>query len=103
MGRPATPCKLGAKRVRRVRCRGGNMKYRALRRRVVGVGGVVSKVEKEGSGLLDSSFQSRFLSLSMIQFIVFFLVPSVCYFCFWCVLSVLTPKWVWAKKQKTAV
>eukprot|EP00438_Fugacium_kawagutii_P016583 Skav204204 [mRNA] locus=scaffold985:236210:244312:- [translate_table: standard] len=31
MGRPATPCKLGAKRVRRVRCRGGNMKYRALR------------------------------------------------------------------------
>lgn len=31
MGRPATPCKLGAKRVRSVRCRGGNMKYRALR------------------------------------------------------------------------
>lgn len=25
MGRPATPCKLGAKRVRSVRCRGGNM------------------------------------------------------------------------------
>eukprot|EP00913_Durusdinium_trenchii_P031280 g29287.t1 len=25
MGRPATPCKLGAKRVRRVRCRGGNI------------------------------------------------------------------------------
>eukprot|EP00930_Biecheleria_cincta_P081662 TRINITY_DN708_c0_g1_i1.p1 TRINITY_DN708_c0_g1~~TRINITY_DN708_c0_g1_i1.p1 ORF type:complete len:226 (-),score=50.73 TRINITY_DN708_c0_g1_i1:104-727(-) len=31
MGRPATLCKLGAKRVRPVRCRGGNMKYRALR------------------------------------------------------------------------
>eukprot|EP00933_Yihiella_yeosuensis_P047681 TRINITY_DN435_c0_g1_i14.p1 TRINITY_DN435_c0_g1~~TRINITY_DN435_c0_g1_i14.p1 ORF type:complete len:207 (+),score=58.99 TRINITY_DN435_c0_g1_i14:67-687(+) len=31
MGRPATPCKLGVKRVRSVRCRGGNMKYRALR------------------------------------------------------------------------
>eukprot|EP00440_Ansanella_granifera_P056808 gb/GFBE01061574.1/.p1 GENE.gb/GFBE01061574.1/~~gb/GFBE01061574.1/.p1 ORF type:complete len:208 (+),score=80.54 gb/GFBE01061574.1/:1-624(+) len=31
MGRPATLCKLGAKRVRSVRCRGGNMKYRALR------------------------------------------------------------------------
>eukprot|EP00933_Yihiella_yeosuensis_P044709 TRINITY_DN3997_c1_g1_i1.p1 TRINITY_DN3997_c1_g1~~TRINITY_DN3997_c1_g1_i1.p1 ORF type:complete len:208 (-),score=59.17 TRINITY_DN3997_c1_g1_i1:250-873(-) len=31
MGRPATPCKLGAKRIRTVRCRGGNMKYRALR------------------------------------------------------------------------
>mmetsp|Transcript_8212 Transcript_8212/g.9810 ORF Transcript_8212/g.9810 Transcript_8212/m.9810 type:complete len:94 (-) Transcript_8212:151-432(-) len=31
MGRPATPCKLGTKRVRSVRCRGGNMKYRALR------------------------------------------------------------------------
>ncbi|CAE8640511.1 unnamed protein product, partial [Polarella glacialis] len=31
MGRPATLCKLGAKRVRTVRCRGGNRKYRALR------------------------------------------------------------------------
>ncbi|CAJ1352634.1 unnamed protein product [Effrenium voratum] len=31
MGRPAVPCRLGAKRVRSVRCRGGNMKYRALR------------------------------------------------------------------------
>merc|ERR1712226_1353789 len=31
MGRPAALCKLGAKRVRPVRCRGGNMKYRALR------------------------------------------------------------------------
>ncbi|CAE8591585.1 unnamed protein product [Polarella glacialis] len=31
MGRPSTMCKLGAKRVRSVRCRGGNMKYRALR------------------------------------------------------------------------
>merc|ERR1711990_634125 len=30
-GRPATLCKLGAKRVRVVRGRGGNMKYRALR------------------------------------------------------------------------
>merc|ERR1712187_718342 len=30
-GRPAALCKLGAKRVRPVRCRGGNMKYRALR------------------------------------------------------------------------
>merc|ERR1711979_168495 len=31
MGRPAALCKLGEKRVRTVRCRGGNMKYRALR------------------------------------------------------------------------
>merc|ERR1712232_931086 len=31
MGRPAALCKLGAKRVRTVRCRGGNMKFRALR------------------------------------------------------------------------
>merc|ERR1712086_624764 len=31
MGRPATLCKLGSKRVRPVRGRGGNMKYRALR------------------------------------------------------------------------
>mmetsp|Transcript_78978 Transcript_78978/g.176980 ORF Transcript_78978/g.176980 Transcript_78978/m.176980 type:complete len:214 (+) Transcript_78978:73-714(+) len=31
MGRPGAMCKLGAKRVRTVRCRGGNMKYRALR------------------------------------------------------------------------
>merc|ERR1712037_792965 len=31
MGRPAAMTKLGAKRVRSVRCRGGNMKYRALR------------------------------------------------------------------------
>mmetsp|Transcript_3990 Transcript_3990/g.7000 ORF Transcript_3990/g.7000 Transcript_3990/m.7000 type:complete len:209 (-) Transcript_3990:70-696(-) len=31
MGRPATLCKMGAKRVRTVRCRGGNKKYRALR------------------------------------------------------------------------
>jgi len=31
MGRPAALCKLGSKRVRPVRCRGGNMKYRALR------------------------------------------------------------------------
>mmetsp|Transcript_59272 Transcript_59272/g.156099 ORF Transcript_59272/g.156099 Transcript_59272/m.156099 type:complete len:206 (+) Transcript_59272:68-685(+) len=31
MGRPNVLCKLGAKRVRPVRCRGGNMKYRALK------------------------------------------------------------------------
>jgi len=31
MGRPPAMTKLGAKRVRTVRCRGGNMKYRALR------------------------------------------------------------------------
>mmetsp|Transcript_49207 Transcript_49207/g.158847 ORF Transcript_49207/g.158847 Transcript_49207/m.158847 type:complete len:217 (-) Transcript_49207:77-727(-) len=31
MGRPAVLCKIGAKRVRAVRCRGGNMKYRGLR------------------------------------------------------------------------
>jgi len=31
MGRPSALCKLGPKRVRPVRCRGGNMKYRALR------------------------------------------------------------------------
>merc|ERR1712232_1184638 len=31
MGRPMALCKVGAKRVRVVRCRGGNMKYRALR------------------------------------------------------------------------
>mmetsp|Transcript_49212 Transcript_49212/g.158865 ORF Transcript_49212/g.158865 Transcript_49212/m.158865 type:complete len:211 (-) Transcript_49212:122-754(-) len=31
MGRPSALCKLGAKRVRPVRCRGGNMKYRGLR------------------------------------------------------------------------
>mmetsp|Transcript_38531 Transcript_38531/g.84408 ORF Transcript_38531/g.84408 Transcript_38531/m.84408 type:complete len:207 (-) Transcript_38531:113-733(-) len=31
MGRPAAMTKLGAQRVRPVRCRGGNMKYRALR------------------------------------------------------------------------
>eukprot|EP00401_Gymnodinium_catenatum_P044711 CAMPEP_0117487216 /NCGR_PEP_ID=MMETSP0784-20121206/15879_1 /TAXON_ID=39447 /ORGANISM="" /LENGTH=207 /DNA_ID=CAMNT_0005281853 /DNA_START=28 /DNA_END=651 /DNA_ORIENTATION=+ len=31
MGRPPAMTKLGAKRVRPVRCRGGNMKYRALR------------------------------------------------------------------------
>merc|ERR1712078_896346 len=31
MGRPAAMTKLGAKRVRSVRCRGANMKYRALR------------------------------------------------------------------------
>mmetsp|Transcript_121755 Transcript_121755/g.389665 ORF Transcript_121755/g.389665 Transcript_121755/m.389665 type:complete len:184 (+) Transcript_121755:135-686(+) len=31
MGRPSALCKLGAKRVRAVRCRGGNMKYRGLR------------------------------------------------------------------------
>mmetsp|Transcript_67386 Transcript_67386/g.195143 ORF Transcript_67386/g.195143 Transcript_67386/m.195143 type:complete len:223 (+) Transcript_67386:86-754(+) len=31
MGRQAALCKLGSKRVRPVRCRGGNMKYRALR------------------------------------------------------------------------
>merc|ERR1719487_986790 len=31
MGRPSSMTKLGAKRVRPVRCRGGNMKYRALR------------------------------------------------------------------------
>merc|ERR1711862_386044 len=31
MGRPAALCKLGQKRVRQVRGRGGNMKYRALR------------------------------------------------------------------------
>jgi len=31
MGRPAALCKMGSKRVRPVRCRGGNMKYRALR------------------------------------------------------------------------
>merc|ERR1719160_1045594 len=31
MGRPAALCKMGQKRVRVVRGRGGNMKYRALR------------------------------------------------------------------------
>jgi small subunit ribosomal protein S8e len=31
MGRPAAMTKIGAKRVHTVRCRGGNMKYRALR------------------------------------------------------------------------
>merc|ERR1712099_130691 len=31
MGRPPAMTKLGAKRVRVVRCRGGNLKYRALR------------------------------------------------------------------------
>lgn len=31
MGRPAANTKLGNKRVHPVRCRGGNMKYRALR------------------------------------------------------------------------
>merc|ERR1712054_238715 len=31
MGRPPAMTKLGTKRVRPVRCRGGNMKYRALR------------------------------------------------------------------------
>merc|ERR1719492_509868 len=31
MGRPPALCKLGQKRVRSVRCRGGNMKWRALR------------------------------------------------------------------------
>ena len=31
MGRPAAMTKLGHKRVHPVRCRGGNMKYRALR------------------------------------------------------------------------
>merc|ERR1712125_35195 len=31
MGRPAALCKLGSKRVRVVRCRGGNSKFRALR------------------------------------------------------------------------
>merc|ERR1712174_118534 len=31
MGRPAALCKVGAKRVRVVRCRGGNSKFRALR------------------------------------------------------------------------
>mmetsp|Transcript_31632 Transcript_31632/g.64287 ORF Transcript_31632/g.64287 Transcript_31632/m.64287 type:complete len:212 (+) Transcript_31632:41-676(+) len=31
MGRPAAMTKIGAKRVHSVRCRGGNMKYRALR------------------------------------------------------------------------
>merc|ERR1712063_186595 len=31
MGRPPTLTKLGPKRVRSVRCRGGNLKYRALR------------------------------------------------------------------------
>merc|ERR1712014_36046 len=31
MGRPPAMTKLGSKRVRPVRCRGGNMKYRALR------------------------------------------------------------------------
>merc|ERR1719316_2260203 len=31
MGRPSAMTKLGHKRVRPVRCRGGNMKYRALR------------------------------------------------------------------------
>merc|ERR1719218_320884 len=31
MGRPAAMTKLGTKRVRPVRCRGANMKYRALR------------------------------------------------------------------------
>lgn len=31
MGRPPANTKLGGKRVHPVRCRGGNMKYRALR------------------------------------------------------------------------
>merc|ERR1719182_925729 len=31
MGRPSAHCKLGQKRVRPIRCRGGNRKYRALR------------------------------------------------------------------------
>merc|ERR1712007_394126 len=31
MGRPVALCKVGAKRVRVVRCRGGNSKFRALR------------------------------------------------------------------------
>merc|ERR1712232_1069631 len=31
LGRPAAMTKIGEKRVREVRCRGGNMKYRALR------------------------------------------------------------------------
>merc|ERR1712151_906839 len=31
MGRPAALCRVGAKRVRVVRCRGGNTKFRALR------------------------------------------------------------------------
>merc|ERR1712060_224535 len=31
MGRPMALCKVGAKRVRVVRCRGGNSKFRALR------------------------------------------------------------------------
>ena len=31
MGRPPAMTKLGNKRIRPVRCRGGNMKYRALR------------------------------------------------------------------------
>mmetsp|Transcript_4253 Transcript_4253/g.10112 ORF Transcript_4253/g.10112 Transcript_4253/m.10112 type:complete len:214 (+) Transcript_4253:90-731(+) len=31
MGRPAASTKIGAKRVHTVRCRGGNMKYRAMR------------------------------------------------------------------------
>eukprot|EP00420_Gonyaulax_spinifera_P007131 CAMPEP_0197942556 /NCGR_PEP_ID=MMETSP1439-20131203/124472_1 /TAXON_ID=66791 /ORGANISM="Gonyaulax spinifera, Strain CCMP409" /LENGTH=208 /DNA_ID=CAMNT_0043565813 /DNA_START=23 /DNA_END=649 /DNA_ORIENTATION=+ len=31
MGRPVALCKMGSKRVRIVRCRGGNLKYRALR------------------------------------------------------------------------
>merc|ERR1711879_127992 len=31
MGRPPAMTKLGAKRIRTVRCRGGNVKYRALR------------------------------------------------------------------------
>merc|ERR1712226_383114 len=31
LGRPAAMTKIGEKRVREVRCRGGNLKYRALR------------------------------------------------------------------------
>merc|ERR1712087_261138 len=31
MGRPAALCKVGLRRVHPVRCRGGNMKYRAMR------------------------------------------------------------------------
>jgi len=31
MGRPVASCKVGLKRVHAVRCRGGNMKYRAMR------------------------------------------------------------------------
>merc|ERR1719362_526543 len=31
MGRPGVFCRMGTKRVRPVRCRGANMKYRALR------------------------------------------------------------------------